>query len=167
MTLTVQQKLIRDHTRRLLGKEAKDPPSCDVTEAEAEGFDSSVGYPCTAQNFRLYLAGTPAHKWNQAAAEVFTKSLLEERPELGHDRVKRFFITHLRSLISAFKKRGRLQGMSEREREKTKGDIAAQARRNTQKHNVGSIITALHSQLLRIPTALPSPYRGRQNDRRF
>ena len=107
-----------------------------MTQEKADGFDSSADYPCTAQDFRLYLTGTPAHKWNRAAAEVFTKSFLQERSEFKHDQVKKYFITHLRTLTATFKKQQQLGGMPEKERDRKKGDTAAQTRRSTRKHNV-------------------------------
>ena len=130
-------------------KGAKEPLRCDVTQEEADGFDNSVGYPCTADNFRLHLRGTPAHKWNRAAAEVFTKSFLQERPGSEYEQVREYFITHIRTLITTFKKQEKLGGMREKERGKVTTETAAQTRRSTRKHNVSSTALVLHPPPLR------------------
>ena len=160
--LSVLQKLVRAHTCALL-KKVQDSPHCDVTQEEADGFDNSAGYPCTKEAFRLYLAGTPAHKWNQAAAVVFTDNFLEGRDDFEHDRVKKCFLTHLRTLISKFKKGQQVKGLAPREQENAKNAAATQTRRSTRKHNVSQIAPVLHSPPLRTLKALPPPRRGRQN----
>lgn len=165
--LTVLQRLVRAHTCVLLHKKPRDPLTCDVTQEEADDFDSSAGYPCTKEIFRLHLVGTPAHKWNRAAAEVFAESFREKRPDFKHDEVKGYFLTHLRTLISRFKKEQQLKGLTQPEQESAAIAAATQTRRSTRKHNVSRVTPVLHPPPLRAPKALPPPHRGRQNDKRL
>ena len=130
--LTVLQGLIRAHTRLLLKLKPTDSLWCDVTRDEAEGYDISQGHPCTKDYFRLYLDGTPAHKWNQAAGIVFTKSFLEGRPGFEYDQVKKFFAVHLRTLVTNYRKQEGQKGMRENERDAA----AALRRRDTRKQSV-------------------------------
>jgi len=134
--LTVLQKLVRAHTCTLLKKKAKEPLICNVTQEEVDGFNSSTGYPCTKERFHLYLIGTTVHKWNRAAAEVFTEIFLEGRAGFKHDQVKKYFITHVRTLISRFKKEQQLRGLTAKEQENATDVVTTQTRRSTRKHNV-------------------------------
>ena len=48
-----------------------------VTPQDIDDFDPKIGECCTADNFRLHLAGTPADTWNKSATRVFVNSFLE------------------------------------------------------------------------------------------
>ena len=134
--LIILQKLVREHTNTLLTKNSEDPLYCNVTQEEADEFDDSAGYPCTAENFRLHLAGTAGHKWNKAAAEVFAKSFLEVNPESRHSQVKTYFTTHLRMLISSFRKKKTLETMEKKRREQEESENKARDRRRSRRHEV-------------------------------
>ena len=48
-----------------------------VTPQDIDDFNSKIGECCTADNFRLHLAGTPADTWNKSATRVLVNSFLE------------------------------------------------------------------------------------------
>ena len=151
LTVVTSQGLIRAHTRSLLKLEATDSLRCDVTKEEAEGYDITKGHPCTKETFRLYLDGTPGHKWNQSAGVVFTKSFLERRPDFKYEQVKKCFAVHLRTLVATYRKHKKLQEAGENE----KAAAAALSRRETRKQAVGHTTPGVRPSPLTSSAALP------------
>ncbi|KAI0715187.1 hypothetical protein C8Q76DRAFT_619567 [Earliella scabrosa] len=80
------------------------------SEEELEEFeeaDEDAGACCTIDDFRPDLNGTPRSKWNTSIAEVFVEAYMAEGTFVCDDRalVRKYFVRHLRYLISMFKDR--------------------------------------------------------------
>lgn len=52
-----------------------------VTTQDINDFNPEIGECCTANNFRLHLAGTPGDVWNRSATRIFVNSFLEAHQE--------------------------------------------------------------------------------------
>ena len=48
-----------------------------VTSQDLDDFNAKIGECCTANNFRIHLAGTPGDSWNKSATRVLVNSFLE------------------------------------------------------------------------------------------
>ena len=81
------------------------------SEEELQDFedaDEEARPPCcTIDDFRPDLHGTPRSKWNTSIAEVFVDAYMAEGTFACDDRalVRKYFVRHLRYLISMFKDR--------------------------------------------------------------
>ena len=60
--------------------------------------------PFAANDFKLHLAGTPAHAWNKAATEVFVRSFCEKYSHYTSEDARGHFKVHLDSLIRKYRK---------------------------------------------------------------
>ena len=76
----------------------------EVTEEEASAYNPVCDeLPCTADDFRLYLLGTPAHPWNKAATSLFVESFCEKFTTYDRDEVEERFKAHLAGVIRKYK----------------------------------------------------------------
>ena len=79
-----------------------------VHERDLSGWNPEIEECCTAQQFRLHLAGTPCCPWNTSAARVFTDNFLSTHAEIYPDvwAVRRMVLkktrAYIKSLIKAF-----------------------------------------------------------------
>ena len=60
-------------------------------------------FPCTAQNFKLHLEGTPAHPWNKAAMKVFVASFCAQYPQYAVGEAGTHFKVHVETLIRKYR----------------------------------------------------------------
>ena len=79
-----------------------------VHERDLSNWNPEIEECCTAQQFRLHLAGTPCCPWNVSAARVFTGDFLNTHTEIYPDvwAVRRMVLkktrAYIKSLIKAF-----------------------------------------------------------------
>ena len=79
-----------------------------VTERDLNSWDPEIERCCTAQQFRLHLAGTPCDPWNTSATRVFTDHFLSTHAEIYPDvwAVRRMVLkktqAYIKSLIRVF-----------------------------------------------------------------
>jgi len=52
-----------------------------VTAQDINDFDPEIAECCTADNFRIHLAGSPGEPWNKSAARVLVNNFLETHEE--------------------------------------------------------------------------------------
>ena len=103
-----------------------------VTRDEANAFNPMYHPPpCTSDDFRLYLEGTPAHPWNKAAMMVFIQSFCATFPQYKPDETEARFKVHLETLIRKYKTQQRLKDNREAQDEAKKKN-----RKNTRKATV-------------------------------
>ena len=75
-----------------------------IAKVEADAYDPlRHEFPCTANDFKLHLEGTPAHPWNRAATKVFVISFCANYPHHTADEAERHFKVHLDTLIRKYK----------------------------------------------------------------
>ena len=102
--LTKIQNKIRKHAALLLKTPEDGSLASKVTKGEADGYDPlRQNPPFTADNFRLYLEGTPAHPWNKAATKVFAADFCAKFPQHTVKGVELHFKVHLESLIRKYR----------------------------------------------------------------
>lgn len=160
--LTISQALVRVYTEELLTTNSRSLLAGDVTGEEAENFNDSSGYPCTEANFRLYLAGTPGHKWNQAAGWVFANSFVQKNPGYNRSQVKDYFHTHLRYLITLFRNERARETMSANEKKSAKANETAQDRKGTRRNAVRLVALRFRPPPLRTSSSTTNGSRQRR-----
>lgn len=80
-----------------------------INEHDLNNWNPEIEECCTAQQFRLHLAGTPCCPWNTSAARVFTDDFLKTHTEVYPDvwAVRRMVLrktqAYIKSLIKAFR----------------------------------------------------------------
>ncbi|KAF9790740.1 hypothetical protein BJ322DRAFT_999041, partial [Thelephora terrestris] len=99
-----------------------------VTKADADAFDPLRQIPCTADDFKLHLAGTPAHPWNKAATAVFVQSFCAKFSQYGPEDTENHFKVHLATLIRKYKSQQSLNA-----KPGAVDEAKAQNRKNTRK----------------------------------
>ncbi|KAF9777739.1 hypothetical protein BJ322DRAFT_1015465 [Thelephora terrestris] len=60
-------------------------------------------FPCTADSFKLYLDGTPAHPWNKAATKVFVASFCVKYTHHAANKAEAHFKVHIDTLIRRYR----------------------------------------------------------------
>ena len=148
MELTVIQDDIRKHTAFLLGIPEDGTLAKKVTRDQADAYDPlRHELPCTAEDFKLHLEGTPAHPWNKAATKVFVRSFCTKYPHQTAHRAESHFKVHIDTLIRKY-----------RTQELTKDDPDAKAaakkknRKNARKVTVSPFPTMRESAVLNLTT---------------
>jgi hypothetical protein len=103
-----------------------------VTKDEADAYNPlSPEPPCNADDFKLYLEGTPAHPWNKAATRVFVESFSAKFSRHLADEAEEHFKVHLDTLIRKYKAQVRSEGTSG-----VKDEAKKRNRMNTRKATV-------------------------------
>ncbi|KAJ3721296.1 hypothetical protein C8R42DRAFT_722014 [Lentinula raphanica] len=91
----------------------------EVTQDEADQFaeifkKDPLARPCTAQNFRYWIAGVPKSAWNKGASYVFIEILEQKRlipkPDLEtRDRIREAFFVRLKTLRGYWLEKQKMQ----------------------------------------------------------
>jgi hypothetical protein len=140
--LTTTQDDVRKHTAFLLGTPGDGILEKKVAGDEADGYDPlQHEFPCTANNFKLHLEGTPAHPWNKAAAKVFVTSFCAKYPHHAANDAGSHFKVHVDSLIRKY-----------RTQQLTKDDPIAKAeakKKNRKKSRKATVSTSLLKRIFR------------------
>ena len=107
---------------------------------EADAYNSVRDeIPCTANNFRLHLEGTPAHPWNKSATGVFVASFCEKYPQYSIDETEDHFKVHLDTLIRKYRNQQRSKDDPIAAKETKK-----QNRKNSRKASVSPFLLRSH-----------------------
>ena len=90
-------------------------------------------YPFTANDFKLYLEGTPAHPWNKTAMAVFVTNFCDKYSQYTPKEVEGHFKVHLATLIRKYKKQQIAKDNAAAEEQSKK-----KSRKSTRKANVSA-----------------------------
>jgi len=105
-----------------------------VTKDEADAYDPLRDeFPCSAENFKLHLEGTPAHPWNKAAADVFVTNFCNKYPHYEPEEAGGHFRVHLDTLIRKY----RTQQLT-KDNPDAKAESLKKNRKNTRKATVST-----------------------------